>query len=67
MIKDLIKRLGGCQELAKVCGITKGAVWQWGDNNRIPKAQLNFLRLKYPREMAQWEVEQKQGTSHVTD
>lgn len=42
-----IKELGGVSAVAEICGITRGAVSQW-QKNGIPKAQMNFLKAKFP-------------------
>ncbi|HHK6021304.1 TPA: Cro/CI family transcriptional regulator [Neisseria subflava] len=42
-----IKELGGVSVVANICGITRGAVSQW-QKNGIPKAQMNFLKAKFP-------------------
>jgi hypothetical protein len=44
---QIIDRLGGTTEVAKLCEVTKGAVSQWRTNG-IPKAQRNYLRLLRP-------------------
>lgn len=44
-----IELLGGCKKVAEHCGITRGAVWQWKKKG-IPKAQQNYLALKFPKE-----------------
>jgi hypothetical protein len=44
---ELIARFGGAAKIAVLCEITVGAVSQWRHNG-IPKAQLNFLKLKRP-------------------
>lgn len=44
-----IESIGGVTKVAKLCGITRGAVSQW-KNNGIPKAQLNFLKTLYAKE-----------------
>lgn len=46
---EFIKCLGGVSKVANACEITKGAVSQWKQKG-IPKAQLNFLRMKFPKE-----------------
>lgn len=47
-----IKELGGVSAVAKICGITRGAVSQWKKNG-IPKAQMNFLKEKFPLQYKQ--------------
>lgn len=47
-----IKELGGVSAVAKICGITRGAVSQW-QKNGIPKAQMNFLKEKFPLQYKQ--------------
>lgn len=42
-----IKELGGVSAVAGICGITRGVVSQW-QKNGIPKAQMNFLKAKFP-------------------
>ncbi|HEZ4532419.1 TPA: hypothetical protein WIT34_000983 [Neisseria meningitidis] len=42
-----IQELGGVSAVAEICGITRGAVSQW-QKNGIPKAQMNFLKEKFP-------------------
>lgn len=44
---DIIQRLGGPTETAKLCEITVQAVSQWQQNG-IPKARLKFLKLARP-------------------
>ena len=44
---EFIKELGGVSAVAEICGITRGAVSQW-QKNGIPKAQMNFLKAKFP-------------------
>jgi hypothetical protein len=47
-LKELIKsHLGGFPNVAKDCGISVQAVWQW-TRDGFPKSQKNFLSLKYP-------------------
>ncbi|WP_180295894.1 Cro/CI family transcriptional regulator [Snodgrassella alvi] len=41
---EFIDALGGVSKVAKICGITKGAVSQWRKKG-IPKAQLNYLKI----------------------
>ncbi|PIT26685.1 Cro/CI family transcriptional regulator [Snodgrassella alvi] len=41
---EFIDALGGVTKVAKICGITRGAVSQWRQRG-IPKAQLNYLRI----------------------
>lgn len=53
-----IKELGGVSVVASICGITRGAVSQW-QKNGIPKAQMNFLKAKFP-------VQYKQISDGVT-
>lgn len=53
-----IKELGGVSVVASICGITRGAVSQW-QKNGIPKAQMNFLKAKFP-------VQYKQISDSVT-
>ncbi|HFC8542693.1 TPA: Cro/CI family transcriptional regulator [Neisseria weaveri] len=48
-ISKFINLIGGVTKVAELCGITKGAVSQWKKNG-IPKAQMNFLKTKFPRE-----------------
>ncbi|WP_304675559.1 Cro/CI family transcriptional regulator [Neisseria polysaccharea] len=47
-----IRLLGGVSAVADVCGITRGAVSQW-QKNGIPKAQMNFLKVKFPNQYKQ--------------
>ena len=53
-----IKELGGVSVVASICGITRGAVSQW-QKNGLPKAQMNFLKAKFP-------VQYKQISDGVT-
>ena len=46
---DFINEIGGVSRVSEYCSITKGAVSHWKKTN-IPKAQLNFLSLKFPIE-----------------
>ena len=55
---QVIKELGGVSVVASICGITRGAVSQW-QKNGIPKAQMNFLKAKFP-------VQYKQISDGVT-
>ncbi|MGE9659257.1 Cro/CI family transcriptional regulator [Snodgrassella alvi] len=41
--------LGGVSRVAKICGITRGAVSQWKKNG-IPKAQFNYLKTLHSKE-----------------
>ena len=47
-----IKELGGVSAVAEICGITRGAVSKWRKNG-IPKAQMNFLKAKFPVQFKQ--------------
>lgn len=40
---EFIDALGGVTKVARICGITRGAVSQWRQRG-IPKAQRNYLR-----------------------
>ncbi|MGI9142257.1 MAG: Cro/CI family transcriptional regulator [Fluviibacter sp.] len=44
---QIIDRLGGTVEVARLFDITKGAVSQWRENG-IPHARLMFLKLARP-------------------
>ncbi|WP_367437655.1 Cro/CI family transcriptional regulator [Snodgrassella alvi] len=44
-----IEILGGVTAVAKLCGITRGAVSQWKKRG-IPKAQLNYLKTLRKKE-----------------
>lgn len=44
---DIINRLGGTTEVARICEVTKQAVSQWRTNG-IPKAQRKYLRAIRP-------------------
>lgn len=44
---ELIKRLGGSGEVARLCDVTVGAVSQWKTAG-IPKARLMYLRVIRP-------------------
>lgn len=46
---EFINALGGPTEVSRICGITKSAVSQW-KARQIPRAQLNFLKTKFPKE-----------------
>ncbi|WP_455016702.1 Cro/CI family transcriptional regulator [Kingella oralis] len=50
-----IQVFGGVSEVAKVCGITRSAVSQW-KRNGIPKAQMNFLKTKFPRKFIEYQA-----------
>jgi len=45
--KQAIKNAGSAAKLARLCGVTQGAVSQWGDS--IPKARLWQLKVIRPR------------------
>ena len=47
--KKFLMTIGGVTKVAKLCGITRGAVSQWKKNGS-PKAQLNFLKTLYTKE-----------------
>lgn len=44
---DIIDRLGGTSETARLCEVKPPSVSEWRKNG-IPRAQLKFLRLKRP-------------------
>jgi hypothetical protein len=44
---EIIQRLGGPTKTAALCEVTTQAVSQWQQNG-IPKARLQFLRLARP-------------------
>lgn len=44
---ELIDKLGGTAETARLCKVTRGAVSQWR-NLGIPEARLMFLQLARP-------------------
>ena len=46
---EFIQRLGGATKVAVICEVTRGAVSQWKVRG-IPKAQLNFLKTKFPKD-----------------
>ncbi|MCP2041893.1 hypothetical protein L1281_002511 [Neisseria sp. HSC-16F19] len=46
---EFINALGGVIQVSRICGVTKGAVSQW-KTRRIPPAQMNFLKTKFPGE-----------------
>jgi hypothetical protein len=46
-VVEIIAQFGGAAKIAVLCEITVAAVSQWRHNG-IPKAQLNFLKLKRP-------------------
>ena len=52
-----IQRLGGVKKVSEICGVTKGAVSQW-KKRRIPLAQMNFLKERFPNEYSQ--IQEKQ-------
>ncbi len=43
----IIDSLGGTNEVARLCHVTKGAVSQWRENG-IPEARLMYLKLLRP-------------------
>jgi hypothetical protein len=45
--QDIIDRLGGSSEVARLCEVTVGAVSQWRHNG-IPRARLMFLQAIRP-------------------
>lgn len=45
--KQIIEKLGGTAETARLCEVTMAAVSQWRENG-IPKTQLKFLKLARP-------------------
>lgn len=49
LINEFINKLGGVSKVAEICCVTKGAVSQWKKNNKIPNAQFNFLKTKFPK------------------
>ncbi|RRD90413.1 Cro/CI family transcriptional regulator [Conchiformibius steedae] len=55
---NFIRRLGGVKKVAEICGVTKGAVSQW-KKRRIPLAQMNFLKTKFPNEFN--EIQEKES------
>ncbi len=46
--KELISRLGGSSEVARLCEVTVGAVSQWKASGAVPKARLMYLRAVRP-------------------
>lgn len=54
---DIIDSLGGTKSVAKLCGVTDGAVSQWRDNG-LPPPRMQylvlymFLRDRHPRVLA---------------
>lgn len=54
----IIDTLGGTNEVARLCRVTKGAVSQWRENG-IPEARLMYLKLARPDVFEPVETEQK--------
>lgn len=45
---DIIDSLGGTVAVSKLCDISAPAVSHWKTRNKIPKAQMNYLRAIRP-------------------
>lgn len=45
--QEIIDRIGGSSEVARLCQVTVGAVSQWRTDG-IPRARLMYLRLARP-------------------
>lgn len=50
---QIIDALGGTVKVAEICEVSPAAVSQWRENG-VPKAQLRYLKLRFPR--ADWEA-----------
>jgi hypothetical protein len=48
---QIIEKLGGVAETARLCDVSMSAVSQWKENG-IPKTQLKFLKLAKPEVFA---------------
>ena len=48
--QTLLKSLGGQAAVARECGISDSAVSQWVDEDFIPQARRQYLRLAHPGE-----------------
>ena len=46
--KNLIDKLGGAPKVASLCEITPQAVYQWIDDNAIPKARMLYFKALRP-------------------
>lgn len=47
-VQKYIARLGGCAAIARLCGLQRCAVWQWGARNKIPRGWRKFLATTFP-------------------
>ncbi len=45
---NIIEKLGGSGEVAKLCEVTVGAVSQWKTSGKIPKPRAMYLRAIRP-------------------
>lgn len=51
-VNQIIDKLGGTSEVARLCEINPASVSEWKSNKEIPKARLMFLRLARPEVFA---------------
>lgn len=58
----IIDKLGGTQAVADVCRIKAPSVSGWRKEG-IPQAREDFLRLKFPVEFAELDLEERQQAS----
>jgi DNA invertase Pin-like site-specific DNA recombinase len=47
-INNLINRAGSQSELARLLGVSRGAVWLWKENNKIPQSRIWQIKLLFP-------------------
>lgn len=47
-VEEVVRRLGGLTETARLCKVTRQAVWAWIRRDQIPDSRLMFLQLARP-------------------
>lgn len=57
---DLIDKLGGTSEVARMCEIKPASVSEWRQKGEIPKARLMYLKLLRPEIFTQEQTESEQ-------
>lgn len=47
-VSDVIEKLGGTCEVARICRIKPASVSEWKQKDQIPPARLMYLEVAYP-------------------